>query len=75
VLRGAYEKGLRWRRVASNPVLQVDAPSAKRPDPQPPTPEEAAPLVEEAWQDPDRGMLVWLTMTTGARRGELCGLR
>ena len=26
-------------------------------------------------QDPDWGMLVWLTMTTGARRGELCALR
>ena len=25
--------------------------------------------------DPDWGTLIWLTMTTGARRGELCGLR
>lgn len=39
------------------------------------TPEEAARILEEAWDDPDWGMLVWLTMTTGARRGELCGLR
>ena len=29
----------------------------------------------EAWQDPDWGMLVWLAMVTGARRGELCALR
>ncbi|WP_346279467.1 hypothetical protein [Pseudonocardia sp.] len=61
--------------MARNPILLFDAPAARRPDPQPPTPEEAARIVEEAWEDPDWGMLVWLTMTTGARRGELCGLR
>jgi integrase len=71
VLRGAYEKGVRWRWVATNPVRHVDPPAAKRPDPQPPTPEEAARIVEEARGDPDWGMLVWLTMTSG----ELCGLR
>jgi integrase len=75
VLRGAFEKGVRWRWVNRNPVLLVDAPRPNAPDPRPPTPEEAALIVEEAWQDPDWGMLVWLTMTTGARRGELCGLR
>ena len=29
----------------------------------------------EAWKDPDWGMLVWLAMVTGVRRGELCALR
>jgi integrase len=75
VLRGAYERGVRWRWVSQNPVKLVDAPRPNAPDPQPPTPAEAAQIVEEAWQDPDWGMLVWLTMVTGARRGELCGLR
>ncbi|MDN5849870.1 MAG: tyrosine-type recombinase/integrase, partial [Nitrococcus sp.] len=75
ILRGAYEKGVRWRWLSSNPVLLVDAPRANAPNPSPPSPEEAALIVEEAWQDPDWGTLVWLTMTTGARRGELCGLR
>nr|WP_255620941.1 site-specific integrase [Pseudonocardia sp. DSM 110487] len=75
VLCSAYEKGVRWRWVSQNPVKLVDAPRPTAPDPQPPTPAEAAQIVEEAWQDPDWGMLVWLTMVTGARRGELCGLR
>jgi integrase len=75
VLRGAFEKGVRWRWVNQNPVLLVDAPRPNAPDPRPPTPEEAALIVEEAWQDPDWGMLIWLTMVTGARRGELCALR
>jgi integrase len=32
-------------------------------------------LLEEAWKDGAWGTLVWLAMTTGARRGELCALR
>ena len=75
VLRGAYEKGVRWRWVSTNPVLLAVPPSARRPDPRPPSAEEAARIVEAAWEDPEWGALVWLTMTTGARRGELCGLR
>jgi integrase len=76
VLRGAYEKGVRWRWVSVNPVLEASPPPARKPDPRPPSPEEAARIVTAAWEsDPDWGMLVWLTMTTGARRGELCALR
>ena len=66
---------MRWRWVGSNPVLLVDAPAARAPDPRPPSSEEAARIVEEAFEDPDWGTLVWLAMTTGARRGELCALR
>ena len=31
-------------------------------------------MLTEAWKDPDWGMLLSLKMTTGARRGEICGL-
>lgn len=75
VLRGAFEKGVRWRWLSVNPVLFASPPAAKRPDPRPPTADEAARIVEAAGENPDWGALVWLTMTTGARRGELCGLR
>jgi integrase len=30
--------------------------------------------VNEVWKDPDWGVLVWLAMVTGARRGELCAM-
>lgn len=43
--------------------------------PQPPNAEQAARIVAEAWADPDWGALIWCTMTTGARRGELCAVR
>jgi integrase len=75
ILSGAYKKAVRWRWVSINPVTMAEPPAAPAPDPQPPTAEEAARLIQEAWLDPDWGTLVWLTMTTGARRGELCALR
>lgn len=76
VLSGAYKRAVRWRWVAVSPMGQAEPPPVPAPDPQPPTPEEAARLVAEAWRrDPDWGMFVWLTMVTGARRGEVCGLR
>ncbi|WP_345422230.1 tyrosine-type recombinase/integrase [Pseudonocardia xishanensis] len=53
----------------------VEPPSRLPPDPDPPTVAEAVRLLDEAWLDPDWGTLVWFTMTTGLRRGELCGVR
>lgn len=76
ILSGAYKRAVRWRWVATSPMDQAELPPVPPPDPQPPTPEEASRLVDEAFRvEPDWGMLVWLTMVTGARRGELCGLR
>lgn len=75
VLNGAYSRGVRWRWVSINPVEFVSPPAKPPPDPQPPSAEDAARILKEAWRDPDWGALVWLTMTTGLRRGELCALR
>lgn len=74
VLNGSFARAVRWRWIGVNPVKQAEAPSHPAPDPNPPTPTQAARIVEEAWLDPDWGMLVWLAMTTGAR-GELCASR
>ncbi|RTL61627.1 MAG: GntR family transcriptional regulator [Pseudonocardiaceae bacterium] len=76
ILSGAYKRAVRWRWVSSSPMGQADLPAVPAPDPQPPTPDEAAQLITEAGRvDADWGMFVWLTMVTGARRGELCALR
>ncbi|NLT54989.1 MAG: tyrosine-type recombinase/integrase [Actinomycetales bacterium] len=75
ILSGACKRAVRWRWIAVNPIAQAEPPSPGRPDPQPPTPQQAARIVSEAWRDLDWGMLVWLAMTTGIRRGELCALR
>lgn len=75
ILSGAYKRAVRWKWVSSSPITQAEPPSAPPPDPQPPTADQAVRLLAESWRDPDWGALVWLTMTTGVRRGELCALR
>jgi integrase len=75
ILSGACARAVRWRWIGVSPIDQAEKPAAGRSDPQPPSPQQAARIVSEAWNDPDWGMLVWLAMVTGARRGELCALR
>lgn len=53
----------------------MSALSQPAPSPSPPTQAQAATIVMEASNDPGWGMFVWLAMTAGARRGELCVLR
>ncbi|MGO1049210.1 tyrosine-type recombinase/integrase [Crossiella sp. CA198] len=76
LLSGAYKRANRWKWVSHNPCTQAEPPPAPPPNPKPPTAENAAKILNEAWRvDPDWGTFIWLAMTTGARRGELCGLR
>jgi integrase len=75
ILSGAFSRAVRWGWIATSPIDQVEAPSVPRPNPDPPSAAEAAELLAEAWKDDDWGTLVWFTMTTGARRGEICGMR
>jgi DNA-binding transcriptional regulator YhcF (GntR family)/site-specific recombinase XerD len=65
-----------WKWISVNPAEHADKPAVPRPEPQPPTTEEAARLVAAAWaSDADWGAFVWTKMTMGARRGEMCALR
>jgi len=76
ILSGAYKKAVRWTWVSVSPIDAADAPAPSRANPQPPSPEEAAAIVNRAWRnDADWGTQVWLTMVTGSRRGETCAIR
>ena len=75
LLNGAFGRAVRWGWLGVNPVQQAQAPALRAPDPQPPSPTQAARIALDAWKDPEWGMFVWLAMTTGARRGELCAFR
>lgn len=75
ILSAAFTRAVRWRWLGRNPIDSTESPGAVRSNPSPPTPQEAARLLEEAWKDPDWGAFVWTAMTTGARRGELCALK
>ncbi len=75
ILSGALKRAVRWRWIATNPIAQAAPPPQPKPNPQPPTAEQAARILNEAWKDPDWAVLIWLTMVTGFRRGELCAIR
>jgi integrase len=76
ILAGALARAVRWRWITTNPIDAAQPPTAPRPNPSPPTPEQAARIVQAAWdEDHAWGALLWLVMTTGARRGEICAVR
>lgn len=75
LLSGAFKRAVRWGWIALNPCASAEPPAERKPEPQPPTPEQAAQILGAAWEDPDWGAFVWVAMTTGARRDELCALR
>jgi integrase len=53
----------------------AEAPAPSRAEPDPPSAAEAAALLNASWKDPEWGLLLWLTMLTGPRRGEISALR
>ncbi|MGH3849369.1 MAG: site-specific integrase, partial [Pseudonocardiaceae bacterium] len=76
IISGALSTAVRWDWLESNPARLAQRPKQKPPEPDPPSPADAARLVDEAFRmDEDWGTLVWLVMTTGPRRGEVCSLR
>jgi integrase len=76
ILRAALGLAVRWGWLSANPAELASPPGFSHHDPEPPTPEQVAQLLDAAWaSDPDFGTLLWLATTTGMRRGELCALR
>jgi integrase len=76
ILSGTLDAAVRWDWISSNPTKAAKRPKQKPPQPDPPSPAVAGRLVEAAFEmDDDWGTLVWLVMTTGIRRGEVCALR
>jgi integrase len=76
IISAALGNAVRWGWIPANPAQLARKPAAPRPQPRPPTAAEAARIVTAAFESaPDWGTLVWLTMVTGVRRGELLALR
>lgn len=81
LLSGAFKLAVRWKWRSTNPILEAEPPSPTPPQPTPPSVADAARIAGASWydghgqHDPVFGALVWLAMTTGMRRGELCALR
>jgi integrase len=76
IMSGALSAAVRWEWITANPARIAQRPKQPQPQPDPPSPAEAARLVDAAFEmDEDWGTLVWLVMTTGIRRGEVCALK
>lgn len=76
ILRAAFGHGVKWGWLDRNPAAYASPPKLTPSEIRPPEPDQAAKLLDAAWQaDPDLGVFLWLAMTTGARRAELCVLR
>jgi integrase len=76
IISAALSAAVRWEWIASNPASVARRPRQKAPEPDPPSASDAARLLDTAFaMDDDWGTLVWLVMTTGIRRGEVCALR
>ena len=77
VLRGALGQAVRWGWIPVNPaatrVAAEAAPPRDHSRRRSTTPARCSSAADE--QDPDFGALLRVLVATGARRGEVCGLR
>jgi len=65
----------RWQLSGTNPAAAATRARFDKPAINPPTPEEVGRLLAADERDPEFGLFPCLAAVTGARRGELCGLR
>jgi integrase len=71
-----FETTVRWKWLSYNPVRDARPPRVAKPEPVPVPPEVIPVLIEEAAKhNPELAACIVLAADTGARRGELCGLR
>ncbi|MPY97737.1 MAG: tyrosine-type recombinase/integrase [Actinophytocola sp.] len=75
ILSAFFAACVRWDWLASNPADVAKKPRQPTPQPKPPTTEQAAKIVNAAWEQGLMwGTLVWLVMVTGMRRAEVLAL-
>jgi integrase len=76
VMRGALGQAVRWGWIPTNPAATASPPRLRRREISPPAIADARALLAAADNhDPDFGALIRVLAATGARRGEVCGLR
>jgi integrase len=75
ILSAAFNQAVKWGWVDTNPVLRSSPPAQRVREIHPPAQEELRRLLDACANDhQDLGSLIYVAATTGARRGELCGL-
>jgi integrase len=76
IISAALNLAVRYEWIDRNPAEKATPPRARKREPDPPSPPQAARLLNEVWQEDEQfGLYLWAAFTTGARRGELLALR
>src|SRR5674476_1601210 len=76
ILRAGFRQAVKWKYLASNPATDASPPKLVSKTVTAPTVAEVQAMIQAAEaDDPDMAALIALAAVTGARRGELCGLR
>jgi integrase len=73
LLGGAFKRAKRWGWITAIPTRDANVPVPASRDDTTPDRVEVQHLLNAA--EGDFGLLLWLAVVTGARRGELCGLQ
>ncbi len=76
VLRRAFRQAVRWGWLSLNPAIDATPPQVRRSNHTPPSVEQVTALLAAAEKaSPSMAALFRTSASTGARRGEVCGLR
>lgn len=76
VLSGALGQAVRWGWIPTNPATSASPPKLRKTNIAPPAIADTHTILSAADDhDPDFGALLRVLAATGARRGEVCGLR
>jgi integrase len=76
IISSALDLAVRYEWAERNVAKNASPPHPRKREPEPPSPEQAARLLNLVWaEDEEFGLYLWLSFTTGARRGEVTALR
>jgi len=76
IISSALDLAVRYEWADRNVARNARPPHPRKREPDPPTPELAARLLNLVWADDEEfGLYLWTAITTGARRGEVSALR
>ena len=76
VISSALDLAVRYEWADRNVAKNARPPHPRKREPNLPSPEQAARLLNLAWaEDEEFGLYLWTAFTTGARRGEVSALR
>src|SRR5215469_16389413 len=76
IISSALDLAVRYEWAERDMAKNARPPHPRKREPDPPTPELAARLLNLVWaEDEEFGLYLWTVITTGARRGEVSALR